>query len=154
VSPFGGRVPRHAKPDNSSKGITLSASRTIAMAAAAGLATVGLATFSGSLAQAEHDPCHWTVPGETIVGVVFIQGTANNDVIFGGSGSDVIFGGGGNDVIWGGGGNDTIHGNDGSDTIYGEARGSGSSGADAARCRVGGVRSVPRVQVPSRSRSW
>ena len=124
VSPFGGWASRHAAPDNSSEGNTVSASRTIAMAAATGLAAIGLATSAGSLAQADVDPCNWPVNGAVILGDGFpnvLVGTPDNDVIDGRGDNDIIFGGGGDDIILGGAGNDTITGGDGSDTIVGEA---------------------------------
>jgi Ca2+-binding RTX toxin-like protein len=51
--------------------------------------------------------------------VLFANGGAGNDVIFGGNRNDSLTGGDGRDSLFGNAGNDTIRGGDGNDTIYG-----------------------------------
>lgn len=48
-----------------------------------------------------------------------INGTLNDDTIYGGDGDNSLYGGNGNDTIYGGAGDDMIAGNDGTDTLYG-----------------------------------
>jgi 6-phosphogluconolactonase (cycloisomerase 2 family) len=59
----------------------------------------------------------------------FIYGGGGNDTIDGGGGNDVIVGGTGNDVIAGGAGKDKITGGGGKDRILGDSRGSPSASA-------------------------
>ncbi|WP_026806905.1 choice-of-anchor K domain-containing protein, partial [Aliarcobacter faecis] len=47
-----------------------------------------------------------------------IEGTADNDIIYGKEGNDYIYGGAGDDTIYGNGGRDVIYGGAGNDTIY------------------------------------
>ncbi len=53
--------------------------------------------------------------------MVTVNGTAGNDVLYGGSTNDSISGLGGNDVLYGGAGNDSLYGGTGNDTLSGDA---------------------------------
>lgn len=97
-----------------------------AMAASNSIPTSGLDEISRSitvndLKPAQCDAIHLT---NLIAATGMISGTADNDLILGGSGADTISGEGGNDCILGGGGNDTLYGNSGTDVCI------GGSGAD------------------------
>lgn len=52
---------------------------------------------------------------------IFITGSLNSDVIYGGAGHDYLYGGKGNDTINGGLGSDNIYGGIGNDVLYGGA---------------------------------
>ncbi|MEO1378547.1 MAG: calcium-binding protein, partial [Cyanobacteria bacterium J06635_10] len=73
--------------------------------------------------------------------MAFINGTGNNDNLFGtaardsingGAGNDRLFGSNGNDFLNGGAGNDTLIGGNGNDTLF------GGSGDDILRGGAGG----------------
>lgn len=91
---------------------------------AIGASAIGDTRHSASANQMKPAQCSSLNLTNLIVATGAISGTAENDLILGGSGADTISGEGGNDCILGGGGNDRLYGNSGTDVCI------GGSGAD------------------------
>jgi Ca2+-binding RTX toxin-like protein len=92
-----------------------------AMAASNSVPKTGLDEISRSISVNDLKPsrCDGIHLTNLIAATGMICGTADNDLILGGSGVDIISGEGGNDCILGGGGNDRLYGDSGTDVCIG-----------------------------------
>ncbi|MEM5491500.1 right-handed parallel beta-helix repeat-containing protein [Hoeflea sp. AS16] len=76
---------------------------------------------TGGVTTINMDPLQGTFDGSASQAELVINGSDNDDFMFGGSGDDSLFGGLGDDILNGGAGHDTLTGGEGADTFVFDA---------------------------------